>query len=509
VARNRPLYSLHYPDAEIVLGLVAPVGTDLETVGLRIRDYVKRFDYRINPLRLSRFLDRLNPKSLGVKLEQEPEYERISTHMDAGNRLRVKAKRGDLLALHAVSEILLQRANTAEPIPATVHLLDSLKHPEEVTALRKIYGPGFFLIGVYSPEHERVQNLITRKNLTEAEAQELIRRDEAEEQEFGQQTRDTFFLADVFVRYGHQGESQLCRFMDLIFGHPFHTPTPDENAMFLAHAAALRSADLSRQVGAVIVSRDGDVIATGANDVPKAGGGQYWPQPYDDDQRDHVWGYDSNKQQIAQIADDTFSRTGVRVASRALLHRLRLGRLYDLTEFGRAVHAEMEAIISCARNGISLRNGTLYVTTFPCHNCAKHIIDAGLKRVLYIEPYPKSRALELHSDAIRLVEKEEQSSDKDGAAQEKEPPKKVEFSPFIGIAPRRYFDLFSMKLGTGWPIQRSRDGVKINWDPRSAQPRVEMSPASYIQREKLAISELHHATKRGPNARKKTQRRGK
>jgi hypothetical protein len=208
--RLEPLHSLNYPDAEIVLGLVAPVGTDLESVRSRIRDHVRQFSYDTNVLRLSGFLDRLNPRSLGVQLKQEPEYARISTHMNAGNKLRAKAKRGDLLALYAVSEIHFKRPHTiepqtAEPLPATVHVLDSLKHPDEVTALRRIYGPGFFLIGVYSPERERLDNLTARRHLGSKDAERLIARDEAEEERLGQQTRDTFFLSDVFVRQGEKG----------------------------------------------------------------------------------------------------------------------------------------------------------------------------------------------------------------------------------------------------------------------------------------------------------------
>jgi deoxycytidylate deaminase len=77
----------------------------------------------------------------------------------------------------------------------------------------------------------------------------------------------------------------------------------------------------------------------------------------------------------------------------------------DITEFGRPVHAEMEAILSCARIGISPKMGTLYCTTFPCHNCAKHIVAAGIKRVVYVEPYPKSKAEKLHSDSLNTGQK--------------------------------------------------------------------------------------------------------
>ena len=94
----------------------------------------------------------------------------------------------------------------------------------------------------------------------------------------------------------------------------------------------------------------------------------------------------------------------------------------------------MAAILSCARTGISLQNATLYCSTFPCHNCAKHIIGSGIKRVVYIEPYPKSKSMELYQDAIVLAD-----SSADGGEQ-----KRVRFEEFVGIGPRRFFDLFSM-----------------------------------------------------------------
>jgi deoxycytidylate deaminase len=71
----------------------------------------------------------------------------------------------------------------------------------------------------------------------------------------------------------------------------------------------------------------------------------------------------------------------------------------NLTEFGRDVHAEMSAIVSAARRGTSTEGAYLYCTTFPCHNCAKHIIAAGIRQVVYVEPYAKSFAAEFHLDS--------------------------------------------------------------------------------------------------------------
>src|SRR5262249_19967853 len=114
----------------------------------------------------------------------------------------------------------------------------------------------------------------------------------------GQQTRNTFALADVFIR-ASDAEEQLRRFLDLVFGQPCLTPTRDEHAMFLAYAASVRSASLSRQVGAAVMTPTGEIVATGANDTPAPGGGEYWPGK--DDRRDYVLGIDTNDEQKGKI----------------------------------------------------------------------------------------------------------------------------------------------------------------------------------------------------------------
>jgi deoxycytidylate deaminase len=146
----------------------------------------------------------------------------------------------------------------------------------------------------------------------------------------------------------------------------------------------------------------------------------------------------------------------------------------DVTEFGRSVHAEMDALMAAGRIGVSFRNAVLYTTTFPCHTCTRHIITAGVRRVVYIEPYPKSLAPELHDDAIRIYS----SDSKDD--------RRIPFEPFLGIGPRRFFDLFSLKLSSGYATERKVGGVMVNWDfRRDSKPRVPMAPTSYLEREQL------------------------
>lgn len=484
----QPRVQFQYADAELVFGLVAAVGTDLDDFQPRLEANLRQFKYTPVAVRLSSFLKRLDSDLLGsweVHLKDAPEYERLMSHMTGGTKLREETAYGGILALHAAAEIRAARpsAPSDEFLPRRAHVLRSLKHPEEVRALRRIYGPGFFLIALYAPPEERLRTLC--RSMSEDEAKRVMERDEDEppkpgQPNLGQQTRETFALADVFIRASNADE-QLGRFMDMVFGKPCANPTREEHAMFLAYAASVRSASLSRQVGAAIMTPQGEIVATGANDTPAPGGGEYWPGK--EDRRDHVLGVDTNDEQKARIVvkimralrpEDGRSDDELRVDGKKLL---RGTGVLEITEFGRDLHAEMDALLACGRVGISPRGCTLFCTTFPCHNCAKHIVAAGIQRVVYIEPYPKSRAMDLHSDAVSM----------DPACLGE----KVLFEPFVGVGPRKYFDLFSsMGISTGFEIERKKDGKPIPWTRGDGKPRVPMIPSSYLERERSAAEDV-------------------
>lgn len=265
--------------------------------------------------------------------------------------------------------------------------------------------------------------------------------------------------------------------------------------MFMAFNSSVRSADLSRQVGAVL-SKDKHILSTGANDVPQFSGGLYWAEVNNKDGSilDKEQGKDYKRKQDPnkKIQDDLIKEIIDKMSSildktqeTRLEKTLKNSLISDLTEFGRVVHAEMEAILACGRNGIPTKDTILYCTTFPCHNCAKHIVASGVKRVIYVEPYPKSKALELHNDSIMLVS--ELDDNKDNKEQDK-----VLFEPFIGVGPRRFLDLFSMSLGLGTKLIRkdkNNGGTTFEWSPSSnyAKIRTPLSPKSYLEIENDAI----------------------
>ncbi|QNI37804.1 anti-phage dCTP deaminase [Edaphobacter albus] len=480
-------------DSEIVVGLVCAVGVNYKQCVHVIEAEFRKMGYVPRLVHLSGLMD-----TLAQQFELEPiksglsELERIRARMNMGNALREKTKKNDLIALSAIQQINSLRENNG-PALGTVNILATLKRPEEVRALRRVYGAGFFLIGLHDSEAGRINYLVDNQGIDKVSAKRLMDDDQDDHKSAGQLTRETYYLSDVFVSLERKRyKEQISRFVELLFSHPYHTPTRDEYAMFMAFAASLKSAQLGRQVGASIVSEVGDVVALGCNDVPRPGGGQYWCED-SDDKRDHVLRRDTNDVQKKLILRDLLSRFGCDGQTDGEIEEKAKGSLLaDITEFGRAMHAEMDALMSCVRNGITARNGILYTTTFPCHNCARHILGAGISRVVYIEPYAKSAALDLHFDGI-TVDKFNDNKKKSTAGSRG----KIPFESFVGVGPRRYSDLFIMNPSYGLGIKRKRDGKTIPWPKDGKKPRLPMHVTSYLQREQLSVDEMKVLTAEG------------
>ena len=112
--------------------------------------------------------------------------------------------------------------------------------------------------------------------------------------------------------------------------------TWEEYFMGLAHLSGLRSKDPNTQVGAVIVDENNRVVSIGYNGFPSG------------------------------VSDDEFPWG-------------REGGVLD-TKYAFVVHAELNAILNSQR---SVRGCSLYVSLFPCNECAKAIIQAGIKRIIF------------------------------------------------------------------------------------------------------------------------------
>jgi deoxycytidylate deaminase len=141
----------------------------------------------------------------------------------------------------------------------------------------------------------------------------------------------------------------------------------------------------------------------------------------------------------------------------------------------------MDALLSAGRQGVPVVGAALFVTTFPCHYCARHLIAAGIDEVQFIEPYPKSKALRLHSDSIAIDMTEWKNFQKQGI-------KKVLFHPFSGVAPRLYQRAFFKDR----ELKIKDTGVMSIQDPEWMTPW-HLPMTSYVETEAALARRGRHA----------------
>ncbi len=480
---------------------------------MQIKNTLAEFEYQTEIVRLSDLI-RLNAKKVNIALDADTKFDEIQSLIKIGDGLRQNFGH-DVLAKLAIAKIGADRAQhfgAFEDVAAEsekvdnekikqqriCHVIDSVKNSAELDLLRLIYGDALFAVGVFSPLELRVANLAKPGKLKHDEITRLIDIDSGEEFDHGQSVRNTFPQCDFFLRVDHavvgpseakaiaQINERVRRFFDLIFRTVVITPTAEETAMYAATSAARNSACLSRQVGAAVTSATGELLAVGWNDVPQSGGGLYGMKPLsmrllvESAQEDHrcfsqvgsPCHNDREKDSIARKVVESLVEGGVLskdVTDKAVQTILGDTRVKDLIEFSRAVHAEMHAILAASRiSGDRVVQGKIFVTTYPCHSCARHLVAAGISEIHYIEPYRKSLATRLHEDALT------ESSEAHG---------KVQLRQYDGIAPRRFIEMFE---GRG----RKEAGMLKLPSRTEAMPLTQVSLKAIPRLEEVVVAEI-------------------
>lgn len=503
---------------ELIFGLVAPIGVDLDLVTEPLEQSLGEMDYEVRRFRLTQLM---RDVPIGLSLDDPHYIASFRQRITYANEVR-RQLGDEALATMAVSAIRSFRSgerargrydepddhgigqadeDEETPIPRQAYIIRQIKRPEEVRLLRGVYGRQFILVAAYAPQELRIRRIaeLERRSrgglVSDVEAQnlsnELVMQDARETlDQHGQNVGEAFPLGDVFIDATSKpaAEAMIRRFVQALFGSNEVTPTRDEYGIYMAKSASLRSSDLSRQVGSAIFRPSGEVVTLGCNEVPRAGGGTYWTGEHPD-ARDFVAGQDPNEIQKLEILVDLLDRLkkgghlsdeltnladanqiGKRLLEEGTISSVAESRVMDLLEFGRIIHSEMSAICDAARKGLSVQDTTLYCTTFPCHLCAKHVVASGIKQVVFLEPYPKSYATELHRDSI-VVDPVETSE-------------KVVFRPFIGISPYRYRDLFEKGK------RKYSGGSAQKWNRGARRPMVEVYFPSYFKAEAVVVSQL-------------------
>jgi len=369
--------------------------------------------------------------------------ENVESLQDVGNDLRAKFGRNHL-AVRCIQDI-----NTSTSNSDTV-IIDSIRNVGEINYFRRF--PRFFCIAIDAPKNTRKYR---KSNVPDFDSYDA--RDSEEDFSHGQQVRQCMYSSDIIIDNRKQLEAKsdledefvrnyLLPNINLILSPKSKLPRSDETMMTLAYAQSLRSQCLKRSVGAVIATDDGDVVSTGHNDVPSSMDSckRLYGRCYKDKvrvaklrdiERCPKCGSDLAISVVCPKCDNSYSHFDIVCSKDGCGTELNASikcsnpecaidiiDKFDVKDLSRcrSLHAEENAIIKLTRfgGGVPLRNASIYVTTFPCNQCANKITQVGINRVVYVEPYPDKESLQIL---------------KDGG---------VKIQPFYGVKSHAYFRLY-------------------------------------------------------------------
>jgi len=310
---------------------------------------------------------------------------------------------GNMLAAKEGTDYLAKcAADEAESSGASKVVFDSIKREGEINYLRARY-PVFYLIAVQCSRDERwerVRSVSEAAGLMESDFDVHDARDQIEEVSHGQKVSLCVDDADLVIDNSEHHartavaralNSRIDRCIGLVTGLEPCKPRPQEIAMTVAYTEGEWSDCIKRHVGAAIVDEDGSLVSLGFNQNPATMKACYEEPGYC--RKDGLVA-----ERLEGLRGTHCPKCGEVIESVDNPFRCSCGyslKSHYFSDHGvrwcPAVHAE-ERAIGRAR-GRDLSAATLYTTTFPCLNCSKLITDSGLRRIVYVEPYPEQESV--------------------------------------------------------------------------------------------------------------------
>ena len=370
----------------LVIGLTGPLGSGVSTTSevLQSKGFLRisvsdqiRAEYRTR-----------NGVAEAQPLPKSPEIR--NALQDLGNELRAEKP-----------EYWIEKAVGGD-LGDTPVVIDGIRNLNEVQWLRKTF-PQFFLAAVVAPKDSRWNRLkaVYDSNMKDFEIHDA--RDSDEDIPNGQQVQKCVIDADyVFLNkdteYNNKGlwhESIWKNFgeaVQLMQGKDARPAWKSEIFMAVAYAQSHMSQCLKRRVGAVIVEESGIPLSLGYNENPVG------MLPCKSQFNNHCFKDMDMEDKLINTKDlfcpfcgeknEELSRPWLcKKCRQNLKAKLFPSRNMELCT---AIHAEERAIRSL--HGRNAELSTMYVTTFPCFQCSRYIVDAKISKVIYVEPYPVKEA---------------------------------------------------------------------------------------------------------------------
>ncbi len=317
-------------------------------------------------------------------------------------------------------------------------VIECFRNPYEVEYFRYRYYE-FYLFSIFADKVSRQRREPFSDSRDKRDSGENKKLEDIHKQDVSR----CVYLSDIAINNNSTPDDfyeKLMKYYALILRPGCVNATSTESFMDQAYSLSLRSSCISRQVGAVIIGKDGYVVGAGWND---AGEGQIGcgyrqigdiknlpnsvlvtnpekedsfrrylaSQRYPEDSfcfKDEYSYYVLRKKlkDFMKERSREFRQMGTRKLQQQMIEEwlvrdIKIKRL----EYCRALHAEENALLQNAKiGGVGVRGGKIYTTSFPCELCAKKIYQSGIREVIYTEPYPESISQDVFlQDGIKKI----------------------------------------------------------------------------------------------------------
>ncbi len=402
---------------KIIIGLTGSFGSGCsKKVAPILRD---KFNFKIYSV--ADILEE-EAKDRNISIETKRKKEKRKILQDIGNEMRkedIERGNGGGVLIRKIMELAQKEADEKDIV------INSIKNPCEVAELKRY--PNAYLIAIDASSNirwERVKDETYEGDLNQFREDDNRDKDEGlkckdirgQEYYYGQQVQKCIDLADILIdndenfktpREKEDFEREIEGYIKLILNPGSRLPTAMEVLMNNAYCISLQSQCLKRRVGAIIVEQEPEkeeyyIKSSGYNKVPE--GNNECRVEYKECYRDRRKREVLNEFEYCPSCGEKIKKGDCKCSKckTDLKKFISYGKGLDVC---RALHAEERAILQVSYlGGTSLRNTTLYTTTFPCALCAKQIIAVGISRICYVEAYPMEEAKDmLKSAEVELV----------------------------------------------------------------------------------------------------------
>lgn len=311
---------------------------------------------------------------------------------DVGNYLRQE------YGTNYLARAVLEKAKNIKKERIVFH---GIRNVGEINEFRKY--PNFYLVAVDCSKDNRWSRLQELKD-DKKQFDKQDKRDKDEGLPYGQQVLKCVEEADILflnnedypteLKKQDELSSRFAAHLGLIVGDKLRNPNKDETMMTVASTLALRSHCLKRRVGAVLCDASGHIVSAAFNEVPR--GEEKCFDKYRMCYRDLV--RDKFKKELINsykhcpkcskeltLKEQTYQcKNCEKDLSKDIPG-------YKALDKCKSLHAEETTILKMGRTQVE--KSILYSTTFPCLQCAKRILHAGIDEVVYIDPYPEKEPI--------------------------------------------------------------------------------------------------------------------